>query len=160
MPSQPHHPSYACAIGALAAAREMELSSQLVVSRRAARDATVEDVLAADGYLFCAPENLASVSGEMKEFFDRSYCAPRPSDPAPGAPGAPDTVWKAAEIQPLTLNSKCLPPQIQPSLPLPMAPAAPASSLRRDTPRRRCCSAGRTGSRSQPGRTDKARPGR
>ncbi|MCA0907821.1 NAD(P)H-dependent oxidoreductase [Ruegeria marisrubri] len=32
-----------------------------------------EDVLAADGYLFCAPENLAAISGLMKEFFDRCY---------------------------------------------------------------------------------------
>eukprot|EP01050_Picozoa_sp_SAG11_P017516 SAG11_NODE_2535_length_3245_cov_11.597584_3_plen_151_part_00 len=45
----------------------------LALERRAAAEATVSDVLAADGFLFCAPENLASVSGEMKEFFDRSY---------------------------------------------------------------------------------------
>ena len=32
-----------------------------------------EDLLAADGYLFCAPENLAALSGAMKEFFDRCY---------------------------------------------------------------------------------------
>lgn len=32
-----------------------------------------EDVLAADGYLFCAPENLAALSGVMKDFFDRCY---------------------------------------------------------------------------------------
>lgn len=38
-----------------------------------AREAEAEDVLAASGYLFCAPENLASLSGEMKEFFDRCY---------------------------------------------------------------------------------------
>ncbi len=31
------------------------------------------DLLAAQGYLFCAPENLASLSGAMKEFFDRCY---------------------------------------------------------------------------------------
>ncbi|UUV06101.1 flavodoxin family protein [Ruegeria sp. YS9] len=31
------------------------------------------DVLAADGYIFCAPENLAAISGLMKEFFDRCY---------------------------------------------------------------------------------------
>ena len=30
-------------------------------------------VLAADGFLFCAPENLAALSGEIKEFFDRCY---------------------------------------------------------------------------------------
>ncbi len=32
-----------------------------------------EDLLAAEGYLFCAPENLAALSGAMKEFFDRCY---------------------------------------------------------------------------------------
>lgn len=32
-----------------------------------------EDLLAADGYLFAAPENLAALSGAMKEFFDRCY---------------------------------------------------------------------------------------
>jgi multimeric flavodoxin WrbA len=31
------------------------------------------DVLAADGYLFVAPENLASMAGLMKDFFDRVY---------------------------------------------------------------------------------------
>jgi multimeric flavodoxin WrbA len=41
---------------------------------RAAR-ANAEDLLAADGYLFAAPENLAALSGEMKEFFDRNYYA-------------------------------------------------------------------------------------
>ena len=34
-----------------------------------------EDVLAADGYLFVAPENLASMAGLMKDFFDRIYYA-------------------------------------------------------------------------------------
>ena len=41
----------------------------------AARDAEAEDLLAADGYIFVAPENLAALSGEMKEFFDRNYYA-------------------------------------------------------------------------------------
>ncbi|MEZ5984938.1 MAG: NAD(P)H-dependent oxidoreductase [Hyphomonas sp.] len=38
-----------------------------------AEDTSAEDLLAADGYLFAAPENLAALSGAMKEFFDRCY---------------------------------------------------------------------------------------
>ena len=38
-----------------------------------AENATVEDMMSASGYIFCAPENLAAISGAMKEFFDRSY---------------------------------------------------------------------------------------
>lgn len=38
-----------------------------------AEDAHPEDLLSADGYIFAAPENLAALSGEMKEFFDRCY---------------------------------------------------------------------------------------
>lgn len=38
-----------------------------------AGDAGPEDLLRADGYIFCAPENLATLSGAMKEFFDRCY---------------------------------------------------------------------------------------
>ena len=38
-----------------------------------APDAASADVLAADGYLFATPENLASMAGLMKDFFDRIY---------------------------------------------------------------------------------------
>ena len=38
-----------------------------------ARDATADDVLAADGYVFVTPENLAAIAGVMKDFFDRTY---------------------------------------------------------------------------------------
>ncbi|NCQ24613.1 MAG: flavodoxin [Rhodobacteraceae bacterium CG17_big_fil_post_rev_8_21_14_2_50_63_15] len=40
---------------------------------RTADVAGPEDLLRADGYLFCAPENLAAMSGPMKDFFDRCY---------------------------------------------------------------------------------------
>lgn len=38
-----------------------------------AEDTRPEDLLSADGYIFAAPENLAALSGAMKEFFDRCY---------------------------------------------------------------------------------------
>ena len=38
-----------------------------------ADEAGPEDVLGADGYIFAAPENLAALSGLMKELFDRCY---------------------------------------------------------------------------------------
>ena len=39
----------------------------------AAKDVQPQDMLDADGYLFICPENLASMTGEMKEMFDRCY---------------------------------------------------------------------------------------
>ena len=38
-----------------------------------AEDCGPADLLSAGGYLFCCPENLASMSGMMKEMFDRCY---------------------------------------------------------------------------------------
>jgi NAD(P)H-dependent FMN reductase len=38
-----------------------------------ATEAGPDDLLNAQGYIFCAPENLAAIAGGMKEFFDRSY---------------------------------------------------------------------------------------
>lgn len=38
-----------------------------------ASEASAEDLLSADGYLFAFPENLAAISGVMKAFFDRTY---------------------------------------------------------------------------------------
>jgi len=38
-----------------------------------ATEAGPQDVLSADGYLFATPENLAAISGLMKDFFDRTY---------------------------------------------------------------------------------------
>lgn len=38
-----------------------------------AEDATTTDVLSADGYIFATPENLAAMSGRVKDFFDRTY---------------------------------------------------------------------------------------
>ena len=58
---------------AAAAAARLESGVDVVLAR--AQDVDRDAVLAADGYLFAAPENLASLSGEMKEFFDRIYYA-------------------------------------------------------------------------------------
>ncbi len=38
-----------------------------------AEDAAADDLLRARGFLFVAPENLGSLSGAMKEMFDRLY---------------------------------------------------------------------------------------
>jgi multimeric flavodoxin WrbA len=40
---------------------------------KTAEEAGPEDLLRADGYIFCAPENLAAIAGMMKDFYDRSY---------------------------------------------------------------------------------------
>lgn len=59
--------------GARSIARELQQDDQLDVVTRPATEATAHDLLDADAYIFCAPENLASLSGAMKEFFDRTY---------------------------------------------------------------------------------------
>jgi multimeric flavodoxin WrbA len=51
-----------------AAARE-ECDTTLLTADKAGP----EDLLAHDGYLFAAPENLAAIAGVMKDFYDRSY---------------------------------------------------------------------------------------
>jgi NAD(P)H-dependent FMN reductase len=38
-----------------------------------AQDAHATDVLSAAGFIFASPENLAGMSGQMKDFFDRTY---------------------------------------------------------------------------------------
>jgi multimeric flavodoxin WrbA len=42
---------------------------------RRAPEAHADDVLGADGYVFVTPENLATMAGLMKDFFDRVYYA-------------------------------------------------------------------------------------
>jgi multimeric flavodoxin WrbA len=60
--------SQAMAEAAAAAARD-ECAVRLI----AAEQAGPEDMLTTSGYLFVCPENLASMTGAMKEFFDRCY---------------------------------------------------------------------------------------
>ncbi len=54
---------------ATAAAAQQEIETRLLN----ASEVEAADLLDADGYIFCCPENLAAISGEMKEFFDRCY---------------------------------------------------------------------------------------
>ena len=58
-----------------AAVRGAATETAVTVRLLSASEATPDDVLAADGYIFVTPENLASMSGMMKDFFDRTYYA-------------------------------------------------------------------------------------
>lgn len=58
-----------------AAARGAGEEREVRVRLLPAAEASAEDVLQADGYLFVAPENLAAIAGVMKDFFDRTYYA-------------------------------------------------------------------------------------
>ncbi len=83
---------------------------------KTADQAGPEDLLQADGYIFCAPENLAAISGLMKEFFDRSYypvlgriegrpyaqmvCAGSDGENAARQTARIATGWRLKEVQP------------------------------------------------------------
>jgi len=54
---------------AAGAAEEADVTVRLLP----AAETGPEDVLAADGYVFATPENLAAMAGIMKDFFDRCY---------------------------------------------------------------------------------------
>lgn len=56
-----------------AAAQAARAESEINVQCKSAAQASAADVLQAEGYLFAAPENLAALSGPMKDFFDRTY---------------------------------------------------------------------------------------
>jgi multimeric flavodoxin WrbA len=56
-----------------AAAAGARGDSGVRVELRAAPQAGPDELLAADGCLFATPENLASMAGLMKDFFDRCY---------------------------------------------------------------------------------------
>ncbi|UAB89038.1 flavodoxin family protein [Ruegeria sp. SCSIO 43209] len=83
---------------------------------KAADQAGPNDLLASDGYIFCAPENLAAISGLMKEFFDRCYypvlgriegrpyaqmvCAGSDGENAARQMARIATGWRLKEVQP------------------------------------------------------------
>lgn len=46
---------------------------QVAVRLLHASQAGPAEVLAADGFIFATPENLAAISGQLKDFFDRCY---------------------------------------------------------------------------------------
>jgi NAD(P)H-dependent FMN reductase len=56
-----------------AARRGASIEADVTVRLLPALQAQARDVLAADGYIFASPENLAALAGQMKEFFDRTY---------------------------------------------------------------------------------------
>ncbi len=83
---------------------------------KTADQAGPEDLLQADGYIFCAPENLAAISGLMKEFFDGCYypvlgciegrpyaqmiCAGSDGENAARQTARIATGWRLKEVQP------------------------------------------------------------
>jgi multimeric flavodoxin WrbA len=58
---------------AAAAADGARGEPEVAVRSLTAAEAGPDDLLAADGYIFACPENLAAIAGMMKDFFDRSY---------------------------------------------------------------------------------------
>ena len=57
---------------AAAGAREAD---GIEVVLKQAQEARAEDLISADGFIFVTPENLAAMSGMLKDFFDRTYYA-------------------------------------------------------------------------------------
>ena len=58
-----------------AAAASAASDTDVTVRMLCAADASADDLLCADGYIFATPENLAALAGVMKDFFDRTYYA-------------------------------------------------------------------------------------
>lgn len=99
---------------AMAAAEAAREEGDIVL--KTAADAGPDDLLQADGYLFCAPENLAAIAGVMKDFFDRCYypvlgriegrpyaqmvCAGSDGENAARQTARIATGWRLKEVQP------------------------------------------------------------
>jgi multimeric flavodoxin WrbA len=56
-----------------AAAAGASATSAVHVNLTRAADTGAAEMLASDGYIFATPENLGAMSGQLKDFFDRSY---------------------------------------------------------------------------------------
>lgn len=61
----------AAARGALGS--DAAVARDVAVRLMVAAETTPDDLIGADGYIFAGPENLGSMSGQMKELVDRSY---------------------------------------------------------------------------------------
>ncbi len=59
--------------GALEVLRELNMTDHLRIKRVHCDRVQAQDLRDSQAYLFCAPENLASLSGAMKECLDRNY---------------------------------------------------------------------------------------
>lgn len=97
---------------AAAEAARPEIQTVLKTADRAGPD----DLLRGDGYIFCAPENLAAIAGVMKDFFDRCYypvlgriegrpyaqmvCAGSDGENAARQTARIATGWRLKEVQP------------------------------------------------------------
>lgn len=67
--------AYQAAQAALQGAMQVqdELDQSYSIDLVHVEQVSLSQLLDADAYIFCAPENLGSLSGAMKEFFDRFY---------------------------------------------------------------------------------------
>jgi len=109
-----------------AAASAARAETNTVLKR--AEEARPEDLLGASGYLFAGPENLAALSGAMKEFFDRCYypvlgriegrpyalmiCAGSDGENAARQAARIATGWRLRDVQPpLILNTSAQTPE-------------------------------------------------
>ncbi|MEM8743450.1 MAG: NAD(P)H-dependent oxidoreductase [Pseudomonadota bacterium] len=97
---------------AAAAAARAEAPTRILTADKAGPD----DLLKADGYIFCAPENLAAIAGVMKDFYDRCYypvlgriegrpyaqmiCAGSDGENAVRQTARIATGWRLKEVQP------------------------------------------------------------
>ncbi|MEM6461194.1 MAG: NAD(P)H-dependent oxidoreductase [Pseudomonadota bacterium] len=100
----------------MAEAAYLSAKDEIETILKAAVDAGPEDLLRADGYIFCAPENLAAIAGMMKDFYDRCYypvlgriegrpyaqmiCAGSDGENAARQTARIATGWRLKEVQP------------------------------------------------------------
>ena len=100
----------------MAEAAAVAARDEIDTTLKRADEATADDLLAADGFIFAAPENLAAIAGVMKDFFDRTYydvlgqiegrpyaqmvCAGSDGENAARQTARIATGWRLKEVQP------------------------------------------------------------